>query len=233
MTYLSILIELLMLQILLFYIYSYWIGFLLCIPIGPVNLEIFHTSLKKQYPQAISVAVGAAIGDSVWAMVAFFGVSPFMKSHYLEATFLTITAIITFTLGIFALKDSKFIQKKEEAVLTKIKRKRWAFLKGLTLVLVNPLGILSWMICLQFIRKLNIYIPLEFKYELLFFVVVTIGAASYFLLIVFITNKMKHVFNHQRTYKITKFLGYLLITISIYFIYNAVKAFFFNSQLLS
>ena len=111
-----------MIQILLFYLYSFWIGFLLCIPIGPVNLEIFHTSLKKQYPQAISVAIGAAIGDSVWAIVAFFGVSPFLNSHYLEATFLLITAIITFTLGVFALKDSKFILKKEEVMVTKIKR---------------------------------------------------------------------------------------------------------------
>jgi threonine/homoserine/homoserine lactone efflux protein len=221
-----------MTSIALFYFLTFWISFFLCIPIGPVNLEIFHTALKKQYPQASSVAIGAAFGDAIWALVAFFGVSPFLKSHYLEAAFLSVTAIITFTLGIFALKDSKFIQKREETMVTKIKRKRWAFFKGLTLVLINPLLIVTWMICLQFIRKFKIYIPLELRYEILFFIVVACGAASYFLLIVFITNKMKHVFNHQRTYKITKILGYLLITVSIYFVYCAVKAFFFNSQFL-
>jgi threonine/homoserine/homoserine lactone efflux protein len=151
----------------------------------------------------------------------------------LEAAFLLATATITFVLGVFTLKDSRFIEKKEEEMVSKIRRKRWAFLKGLTLVLVNPLGIVSWMICLQFLRRLKIYIPLQLRYEVVFFMVVAAGAASYFLLIVFITNKMKHIFNRQRTSKITKGLGFLLIGLSIYFLYNAAKAFFFNTHLLS
>jgi len=220
-------------QIIFFYLSIFWIGFLLCIPIGPVNFEIFHTALKKQYPQAVAVAIGGAIGDAVWATVAFFGVSPFTKSYYLEAAFLLATAAITLVLGIFTLKDSRFIEKKEEEMVRKIRRKRWAFLKGLTLVLVNPLGIVSWMICLQFLRRVKVYIPLQLRYEVLLFMVVTAGAVSYFLLIVFITNKMKHIFNRQRTSKITKGLGFLLIGLSIYFLYNAAKAFFFNTHVLS
>ncbi len=214
-------------SIIYFYISVFWIGFLLCIPIGPVNLEIFHTSLKKQYPQAVAVAIGGAIGDAVWAAVAFFGISPFEKPH-LEGFFLIGTAVITMCLGIFALKDSKGMEKKDDAVITKIKRKRWAFLKGLTLVLVNPLGIVSWMICLKFLKQMDIYIPMELRYELLYFGVVTLGAVSYFLLVVFITNKMKEFFNPKRTVKITRFLGYLLITLSLYFVYHAVQAFFFK-----
>jgi threonine/homoserine/homoserine lactone efflux protein len=118
-------------------------------------------------------------------------------------------------------------------MVTKIRRKRWAFLKGLTMVLVNPLGVVSWMIALQFLRKFNIYIPLELRYEILFFIVVTLGASCYFLLIVFITNKMKRIFNPRRTRKITKVLGYILICLSMYFLYNAIKVFFFNGHILS
>ncbi|MCP4147584.1 MAG: LysE family transporter [bacterium] len=205
---------------------------MLCIPIGPVNLEIFHTALKKQQPQAISVAIGGALGDAIWAICAFFGVAALLNPR-MQGVFCTVTAVITFSLGIFALKDSRFIEQQEEAMVSKIKRKRWAFLKGLSMVLVNPLGVITWMICLQFLKDLKIYIPLELRYELLFFLIVTIGAASYFLLIVFITNKMKHIFNPERTVKITKFLGYLLITLGCYFVFNAVRAFFFNSHLLA
>ncbi len=202
---------------------------MLCIPIGPVNLEIFHTALKKQHPQAVAVAIGGAIGDAVWAIVAFFGVTPFQKPG-LEGFFFVATAAITGGLGYFALRDSKCIERKEDTKIATIKRKRWAFLKGLTMVLVNPLGIVSWMISLQFLKKMNIYIPLELRYEILFFVVVTIGAACYFLLIVFITNKMESFFNPQRTSKITRILGYLLLSLSAYFLYHAVKVFFFNSH---
>ena len=38
----------------------------------------------------------------------------------------------------------------------RIKRKRWAFLQGLGMVLINPLGIASWMIALSFLKKLKI-----------------------------------------------------------------------------
>ncbi|HLP60050.1 MAG TPA: LysE family transporter [Candidatus Deferrimicrobium sp.] len=222
-----------MLSIILFYFMCYWISFALCIPLGPVNLEIFRTALRKHYPQAIAVAVGAACGDGIWAMVAFFGVSPFMSSPRMEALFLVITAVITMGLGIYTLKDSRFIVKKEEKMVLKIRLKRWAFLKGLTLVLLNPLGIASWMICLQFLRKLGLYIPITFNYEVLFYLSVVAGAASYCLLIVFITNKMKHIFNPERSHKITKYMGYLLIGLSIYFFYNAAIILFSSGQIIS
>jgi len=205
----------------------------LCIPLGPVNLEVLHTALKKHYHQAIAVAIGGAMGDAIWATTAFFGVSPFMNSPRMEGIFLVVTAAITLLLGIVALKDSKFIGKKEEEMVTRIRRKRWAFLKGLTMVLVNPLGIVSWMISLQFLRKIDIYIPMRLNYEIIFFIVVTVGAASYFLLMIFITNKMNTILNPRRTRKITKYLGFLLIGLSAYFLYNAVRVLFFNSRLLS
>ncbi|MEN8154397.1 MAG: LysE family transporter [Acidobacteriota bacterium] len=219
-------------NIIYFYISSYFIGLLLCIPIGPVNLEIFHTSLKKHYAQAVSIAIGAAIGDAIWAITAFYGISPFRDTSYnLEWIFFLITAVITGSLGIFALKDAKFIEKRGQEITTKIKRKkRWAFLKGLMLVLVNPLGIISWMISLKFLESFNIKIPLKLNYEIFFFLVVTIGAATYFLLIVFITNKMQNIFNPKRTAKITKYLGYVLITFSLYFFYYSMSAYFFGVE---
>lgn len=219
-----------MTEIILFYAACFWVSFLLGIPIGPVNLEIFHNAVQKHFIHAVMVAIGASLGDAIWATSAFFGISPFAKYPKLEPFFFLFTAAITFGLGLAALKNSRFIEKKEEKLVTKIKRKRWSLLKGLTMVLVNPLGIISWMICLQFLRKNKIFIPLELRYEILFFVVVTAGAAAYFFLVVFITNKMKKIFNHERTGKITKILGYLLLAFSVYFLVYAVKAFFFNSQ---
>ncbi|MCK5057185.1 MAG: LysE family transporter [Candidatus Aminicenantes bacterium] len=218
--------------IILFYISVYWIGFVNCIPIGPVNLEIFNTALKKQYPQGLAVAAGGAIGDAIWALLAFFGISPFSRSPMMEAAFFLVTAAVTGVLGFILLRDSKFVARKEEVIVVKIRRKRWAFLKGLSLVLVNPLGIVTWMVVLQFLRKINIYIPLKLNYEILFFIVVAVGAATYFTLIVFITNRMKSFFTPRRAAKITKCLGYGLFFLSAYFIFNAIKVFFFNSSSL-
>jgi threonine/homoserine/homoserine lactone efflux protein len=220
-------------SIILFYFSCFWISFFLGIPIGPVNLEVFHDAIHKRFGAAVSVAIGAAFGDALWAMCAFFGISPFTSSPHMEAVFFLFTALITAGLGLVALKDSRFFEKKEEMLVTKIKRKRWALLKGFMMVLVNPLGIVSWMICLQFLRKNQVFIPMELNYEIIFFIVVAAGASTYFLLIVLITNKMKRIFNAERACRITKYLAYLLFAFSLYFLFYAGKAFFFNNHIIS
>ena len=221
---------------LLFYVGCFVISFFLCIPIGPVNLQVFQRAVKKEYAQAFSLAFGAALGDSIWAVAAFFGITPFLKNGYnlsIEGIFLLITAIITFVLGLLALKDARFLdrieemEKKEEAFAAKIQRKRWAFLQGLLMVLVNPLGIASWMIALSFLKKLRVYIPLTLNFELLFMVVVLLGAFSYLTLIILITHRVKALCLPHNTRRVIRMLGYLLIGFSFYFLYFALKALFF------
>ncbi|MCX6555769.1 MAG: LysE family transporter [Candidatus Aminicenantes bacterium] len=226
-----------MLGSIFFYVGCFFTSFFLCIPIGPVNLEVFQNAIKKQHAHALSIAFGAALGDAIWATAAFFGISPFLKNGYnvlIEGIFLLITSVITFFLGLFSLKDARLfekIEKREEARVEKIKRKRWAFVKGLAMVMINPLGIASWMIALSFMKKLKIYIPLTLTYEVIFLITVLAGAFSYFTLIVFITNKMKSLFSPERTGKIIKVLGYVLIIFSVYFLFFAVKTLFFYQRL--
>jgi len=222
---------------LLFYVGCFIVSFFLCIPIGPVNLQVFQRAVKREYAAALSLSLGAAIGDSVWAMAAFFGISPFLKNGYnlnLEGLFLLVTGAITFILGLLALKDARFlekiekIEKKEEEIAARIPRKRWAFLQGFFMVLVNPLGIASWMIALSFMKKLKIYIPLTLNYEILFMVVVILGAFSYLTLIIFITNKMRSLCLPHNTRRVIRGLGYVLIGFSLYFLYFGMKALFFT-----
>jgi threonine/homoserine/homoserine lactone efflux protein len=220
-------------SIFLFYVASFFISFVLCIPIGPVNLEVFHHAVTKRYSYAIAISVGAAIGDAIWAMSAFFGIRPFMQNRYSEGIFLSITAVVTLILGIFTLRDATFvarIERKEEERVKRIKRKRWALVKGLTMVLINPLGIASWMICLSFLRKLHIYIPMQLNFQIFFFIVVVLGVATYFFTIIVITNRVKELFNPETTHKVIRILGYLLIVFSIYFFFNAGRAFFISNQ---
>jgi len=226
-----------MLAILLFYLIVCAMGFTLCVMPGPVAIEVFHHAIKKQNKHALSIGIGAGIGDGVWAMVAFFGITPFLKNgqgNHLEGIFLLVAAVITFIIGTLAIKNSGIVQKvekTEEHIAEKVKQKGegWSFLKGAALMLVNPLGIGSWMIVLSFLRKVDIYIPLTLTYEILFFVVVVIGTFLYSVAIVVITNRIKVLFDPEKTAKIAKILGYLLVGFSIYFLFHAIRAFFFAS----
>lgn len=209
----------------IFYIAVFFLSGIFCIPVGPVNLEVFNNALRKHIPQALSMALGAAVGDAVWATLALVGMSPFFKYPRLEAAFLLGTALITFGLGLVALKDAKYIEEKEASMVSKVRRKRISLLKGLTMVLLNPLGIVSWMIALSFLRRAGHFVPLTPTHKILFFIVVIMGAFAYFLAIIFITNKMKHFFDQQRTKKLIRFLGFVLLSFSLYFLVLSIKTF--------
>lgn len=220
----------------LFYLIAYGMGFALCVMPGPVAIEVFQHTLKKQNKHALSIGLGAGIGDGIWALVAFYGITPFLKNgqgNYLEAIFLLSAAVITFIIGILAIKDArvfKKLEKKEEAIAEKVKskpkRKRWSLLKGLTLVLVNPLGIGSWMIVLSFLKKVQVYIPLTIGHEIFFFIAVVLGAFTYSCVMIVVTKKIKSLFDHEKTAKIIKFLGYLLIAFGCYFLFHSFRVFF-------
>lgn len=220
-------------SILLFYLACFITAFFTKIPAGPVNVELLNYAVKKYHPQAFSVAVGAALGDGIWVVIAFMGITPFLANRYLEASLLLFTAAITCILGLSALKNSKFIERTEEEIIRKIrKKKRWAFLKGFSLILINPLVFISWMIALSFLRKFKIYIPPGNNFKILLFLVVACGTLCYFSLVVVITRKIKNLFNPERTAKIVKVLGSLLLVFSLYFLYLAIRLFFFNAQLI-
>ena len=67
---------------LLFYLGCFFTSFFLCIPIGPVNLEVFQSAIKKASRPGLEHRPGRALGDAIWAMAAFFGISPFLKNGY-------------------------------------------------------------------------------------------------------------------------------------------------------
>jgi threonine/homoserine/homoserine lactone efflux protein len=223
-----------MLAIILFYLVTAATAFAFCIMPGPVAIEVFHLALKKQNIHALSIGLGAAVGDALWAMVAFYGITPFFRNGsagYLEGIFLLAASLITFIIGFLVLRNSGFaarVENKEEAIARKVKRKRkrWSFLKGLTLVMVNPLGIGSWFIVLAALKKSKIYIPLNITYEILFPVFVIIGAFSYSIMMVAITKRIKPLFSPGKAAKIIKGLGYLLVFFSIYFLFFSLRAFF-------
>jgi threonine/homoserine/homoserine lactone efflux protein len=222
-----------MLNIILFYVFAYLTGFWLCIMPGPIAIEIFHHAIKKEKAHALSVGLGAAMGDAIWAMVAFYGITPFLKNgnngNVMESIFLLVAAVVTFALGVVALRDKAMVKKvgeKEERIATKVKRKRWFVVKGLMMVMVNPLGIGSWVIVLAMLKKAKIYIPLNLGLEVGFYTCVMLGAFSYSLLMVSLTNRFEALFKPERTAKIIRVLGFMLIGFSIYFLFFSTKAFF-------
>lgn len=227
-----------MTDIILFYVVAFFTGFGLCIMPGPIAIEVFHHAVKRENAHALFMGLGAALGDAIWAMVAFYGITPFLKNgngenNHLESYFLIVAALVTFIIGFLALKDGKMMKKVgereemlEEIVIKKLPKSGWSILKGVMMVMVNPLGIGSWVIVLALLKKAHIYIPLIWGYEAVFYIAVMMGAFAYSVLMVLLTRRFEALFKPERTAKIIKTLGYMLIGFSVYFLFFAIRGFF-------
>ena len=56
------------------------IGFLMCIPIGPINIWVINTFIRRGAAQALSIALGGSLMDFIYFYVILSGISLFTIS---------------------------------------------------------------------------------------------------------------------------------------------------------
>ncbi len=78
------------------------IGFLMCIPVGPINVWVVNTLLKHNFRSAFSIALGGSVMDFSYFMVILTGLSLFTFS---PRTSLILKIVGVLFLFIFGLKE--------------------------------------------------------------------------------------------------------------------------------
>ncbi len=127
-----------------FLISAYLLGFLAAIPTGPVQVEVVRRSINGHLKTSLMVVCGAFTADVFYGSIAFFGIAPFLEEEKVMAVFWLAGGVILTVLGIVSIRHSL----KNEAISYRpdhLKRKRWAFLGGLSLSATNPMMILWWL----------------------------------------------------------------------------------------
>ncbi|MBI4387603.1 MAG: LysE family transporter [Candidatus Omnitrophica bacterium] len=54
-------------------------GFLLSVPIGPINLTVIHEALHKGFARGFLIGLGGIAADTLYCTMAFFGFSSFLN----------------------------------------------------------------------------------------------------------------------------------------------------------
>jgi len=129
-------------------------GFLLSIPVGPINLTIMNEGARRGFFWAMMIGLGATTMEMIYCFIAFTGFASFFDRGYVKAAMELFSFVFMLFLGVKFLLAKSVVQapvhfgatadKLEERLEQRI-HPRSAFMTGLVRVMGN-VGVLAFWI---------------------------------------------------------------------------------------
>ncbi|EQC44055.1 LysE family translocator [Bacteriovorax sp. Seq25_V] len=191
------------------------IGFLMCIPIGPINVWVINTQLRKGAKSALAIAGGGSLMDFIYFYIILSGLSFFSFSESIINFFKVIGILVIFGMGVKELLFSSQSFNEEFVDQARTKTIVTSFLVGIILYTSNP-GLIVTMTALgAFLKSLDL-----FEFNLLNILIVSLGLAmGSFLWFVCLSHFVKRYQEAIRTKymaKVSKLSGLLMLLLGIF-----------------
>jgi threonine/homoserine/homoserine lactone efflux protein len=130
-------------------------GFVVSIPVGPINLTIMNEGARRGFKWAALIGAGATLMEVLYCALAFTGFAAFFQNRSIKAAMEVFSFAFMLFLGVkFLMAKSvpavdKLEQRIEERIEAGIERKfhpTSAFMTGFVRTLANPGVLLFWII---------------------------------------------------------------------------------------
>jgi threonine/homoserine/homoserine lactone efflux protein len=198
------------------------VGFLMCIPVGPINVWVVNTLIKHNFRSAFSIALGGSTMDFVYFMVILTGLSLFNFSPKMTL-FLKITGVIL----LFAFGLKEFFVKNQNFSLTenvdkKVPKAAGFFLMGVLIYSSNPTLIATMSALAAVIKSWNLF-SYNFVNYFLLSLGLALGSASWFYLLLKIVSKYQNRIPERFFINFSRACGALIIIFSLYMAFNVYK----------
>ncbi len=204
----------------LFLIAAFILGCLAAVPAGPVQIEVLRRSINGNLKASLMVVLGAFFVDIAYGVIAFFGIAPFLENNRVMAIFWLAGGLILAVLGVLSilhgLKDHETVKPPAH-----LKRKRWAFLSGLTLSATNPVMVLWWLSGARIFQDAGLIRDFNAEIALSFLAAGSLGLASYLSGLSLFIYWAKKFISARTLRRINIFFGILLIGTALYFLYTS------------
>lgn len=120
-------------------------GFLVCIPVGPINVAIINEGARRGLLWSIMIGLGAMVMDSLYCAIAFTGFSSLFSGQLVRSVMELVSFMLMFWLGI------KYLMARdipEHTITVDAMEHKFhphaAFWVGFVRVLGNPAVLLFW-----------------------------------------------------------------------------------------
>jgi len=123
-------------------------GFVVSVPVGPVNLTVINKALQKGFQRAFLVGLGAASAETIYAMVLLAGHTTILDIPVVRDTMRIIAVVVIAAVGLRSLLfKEETVEARDSARVEKVDE-RWhhprAFMLGFILTISNLLLVVLW-----------------------------------------------------------------------------------------
>ena len=205
-------------------------GFLLSLPVGPVNLTIINEGARRGFKWAVLIGFGASVMDVIYCTIAFTGFSSFFGSRIVKTSMEVFSFAFMLFLGVKFLSAKTVIAPTQlGAAASRIEQRideklhpHSAFMIGFTRVLGNVGVLLFWIVAAAYFMSHEAYFT---SYEWVedtiaaktaFIAGVALGANLWFCALSYGVARKRRQFSEQTLLRLERFSGICLLGIGLY-----------------
>ncbi|MFA6236724.1 MAG: LysE family transporter [Bacteriovorax sp.] len=197
-------------------------GFLICIPVGPINVWVVNTLIRHNFRSAFSIALGGSLMDFIYFIVILSGLSLF---NFSGKTVLVLKICGVFFLFAFGLKELLVKNQKFEVdpnIEKKIPHVAGFFLMGVGIYSSNPTLVASMSAIAAVIKSWNLF-AFNLSNNLSLSAGLALGSASWFYLLLKIVKKYQNRIPEKLFINFSRASGALIVIFSLYMAFNVYK----------
>ena len=198
-------------------------GFVGSMPVaGPISLLVFGRGLQDRSRSGAYLAGGAAIAESVYAYLAFWGFSELLASHaWVELLSRGLAAVLLTGLGIHFMRRSAPPEASAHAPYKDVGNKR-SFVLGFTITALNPTLVASWGAAVTTLHSFHV-VAFGPGRALPFSIGVCLGITSWFWLLLGLLARYRNRFRPDTVERVVRVMGFLLVGLGTFFTVRFVK----------
>lgn len=193
-------------------------GFLMCIPIGPINIWVINTHLKKSAIRALSIALGGSLMDTIYFYIILSGLSLIEIDQDIKLYLKSAGIFLIFVLGVKELIN-KNVEIKESGERETPKGVLKGFLLGVIIYTSNPTLVLTMTGLGAFIKSLELF---QYSQANIILISLGLGVGSFlwFLFLVKVVDKFKEAIRNKYLNNLSRISGGLMIGLSLFMGYR-------------
>jgi threonine/homoserine/homoserine lactone efflux protein len=189
------------------------LGIAMAAAVGPVCIETVRRGLKHGFYYAFPVILGASLGDAIYLLLVYYGLSDFLKDPAIARIMWILGTSVLFTMAYKCFKG--FISGTQFKGQIK---KRNSFLAGFVISISSPITIIWW---LGIFGTLVSRLPKEAA--LANGLVIILGSITWFFFISILLHWGKRWVNEKSIRYVSLLAGIGLSCFGLYFAYNAIN----------
>jgi len=210
---------------------GYLSGFVLSMPVGPVNLTLINGAAQRGFKYAMLIGLGAATMDAIYCTLAFTGFSSFFGIPIVKAAMEVFTFVFMLFLGIKFLTAKTVVAPTQlGAAASRIERRideklhpRSAFMIGFVRVMGNLGVLLFWIVLAAYFMSHEVFftsyawVDNTLVSKSACIACVALGAITWFCTLSYIVSRRGYGrFSEQTLLRMERFSGICLLGIGLF-----------------